>query len=232
MLWYKVTVIVYETQTQAELSHFNSIKLLCTEPVSPNRPREQVHHSNAKARREFTSSALGPKSLPAQWNPTRAPNKGVWQLIYRQFFVSVTGVAGVTWLARQDERISCLFLVNMTQVLETVVWSLTKPVHPKGNQFWIFTGRTDAEVETPILWPPDAKNWLIWNDPDAGKDWRQEENWTTEREMVGWHHRLDEHEFEQDPRVGDGQGSLACFSPRGHKESHTTEQLNWTELNL
>ena len=103
------------------------IILLCTEPVSLNRPREQVHHSNAKARREFISSALGPKSHPAQWNPTRAPNKGVWRLIYRQFFVSVTGVAGVTWLARQDERISCLFLVNMTQVLEPVVWSLTFP---------------------------------------------------------------------------------------------------------
>ena len=73
-----------------------SSKLLCTEPVSPNRPREQVHHSNAKARKEFISSALGPKSLPAQWNLTRAPNKGVWRLIYRQFFVSVTGVAGVT----------------------------------------------------------------------------------------------------------------------------------------
>ena len=99
--------------------------LLCTGPVSPNRPREQVHHSNAKASREFISSALGPKSLPAQWNPTRALNKGVWRLIYRQFFVSVTGVAGVTWLARQDERMSCLFLVNMTQVLEPVVWSLT-----------------------------------------------------------------------------------------------------------
>ena len=70
--------------------------MLRTEPVSPNQPREQVHHSNAKARREFISSALGPKSLPAQWNPTRAPNKGVWRLIYRQFFVSVTGVAGVT----------------------------------------------------------------------------------------------------------------------------------------
>ena len=99
--------------------------MLCTEPVSPNRPREQVHHSNAKARREFISSALGPKSHPAQWNPTRAQNKGVWRLIYRQFFVSVTGVAGVTWLARQDERMSCLFLVNMTQVLEPLVWSLT-----------------------------------------------------------------------------------------------------------
>ena len=75
---------------------YRVMKLLCTKPVSPNPPREQVHHSNAKARREFISSALGPKSHPAQWNPTRAPNKGVWQLIYRQFFVSVTGVAGVT----------------------------------------------------------------------------------------------------------------------------------------
>ena len=116
-------VVIQQQLTQ----HCKAIILLCTEPVSPNRPREQVHHSNAKARREFISSALGPKSLPAQWNPTRAPNKGVWRLIYRQFFVSVTGAAGVTWLARQDERISCLFLVNMTQVLEPVIWSLTFP---------------------------------------------------------------------------------------------------------
>ena len=100
-------------------------QVLCSEPVSLNRPKEQVHHSNAKTRREFISSALGLKSHPTQGNPTRAPNKGVWRFIYRQFFVSVTGVASVTWLARQDERISCLFLVNMTQVLETVVWSLT-----------------------------------------------------------------------------------------------------------
>ena len=99
--------------------------VLCSEPVSPNRLRKQVHHSNAKTRREFISSALGPKSHPTQGNTTRAPNKGVRRLIYRQFFVSVTGVAGVTWLARPDELISCLFLVNMTQVLETVVWSLT-----------------------------------------------------------------------------------------------------------
>ena len=101
--------------------------MLCSEPVSPNRLREQVHHSIVNARREFISSALGPKSHPTQGNLTRAPNKGVWRLIYRQFFVSVTGVAGVTWLARQDERISCLFLGNMTQVLETVIWSLTFP---------------------------------------------------------------------------------------------------------
>ena len=100
--------------------------MLCSKPVSPNRPREQVHHRNAKTRREFISSTLGLKSHPTQGNLTRAPNKGVWRLIYRQFFVSVTGVAGITWLARQHERISCLFLVNMTQVLEPVVWSLTK----------------------------------------------------------------------------------------------------------
>ena len=88
-----------------------------------------------------------------------------------------------------------------------------KPVNPKGNQPWIFIGRTDAEAEAPIHWPPDAKNWLIGKDSDAGKDLRQEEEGMTEDEMVGWHHRLDEHEFEQAPGVGDGQGSLVCFSP-------------------
>ena len=102
-------------------------------------------------------------------------------------------------------------------------------VNPKRNQSWILIGRTDAEAETPILWPPDAKSWLIWKHPDAGKDRRQEEG-TTEDEMVGWHHRLNGHEFEQAPGVGDGQGGLACCSPRGHKESDTTEPLNWTEL--
>ena len=100
-------------------------------------------------------------------------------------------------------------------------------VHPKGNQSWIFIGRTDAEAETPTLWPPDAKNWLIGKDLDAGKDWGQEEKGTTEDEMVRWHHQLDGHKFEQAPGVGDGQGSLACCSPGGRKESDVTEQLNW-----
>jgi len=102
-----------------------------------------------------------------------------------------------------------------------------QPVHPKGNQSWIFIGRTDAEVETPILWPPDAKNWLTGKDPDerlkAGGEG------LTEDKMVGWHHRLNGHEFEQAPGVGDGQGSLACCSPWGCKESDTTEWPNWTE---
>ena len=104
-----------------------------------------------------------------------------------------------------------------------------QPVHPKGNQSWIFFGRTDAEAETPILWPPDVKNWLICKDPDAGKDWGWEEEGMTEDEMIAWHHWLDGHEFEQAPEYDDGQWSLACWSPWGHKESDTTEWLNWTE---
>ena len=105
-----------------------------------------------------------------------------------------------------------------------------KPVHPKGNQSWIFIERTDVEAETPILWPPDAKNWLTGKDPDAAKDWRREEKGVTEEEMVGWHHRLDGQESEQALRVGDRQGSLACWSPWGCKELDMTEPLNWTEI--
>ena len=101
-----------------------------------------------------------------------------------------------------------------------------QPIHPKGDQSWVFIGRTDVEAEMPI---PDAKNWLIWKDPDAGKDWRWEEKGMTEDEMVGWHHQLNGHEFEEIPEVGDGQGGLACYSSWGCKESDTTEWLNWTE---
>jgi len=104
-----------------------------------------------------------------------------------------------------------------------------KPVSPKGNQSWIFIGRTDAEVETPILWPPDVKNWFAGKDPDAGQDWRQEEKGMTEDEMVGWHHWLDGHEFEQAPGVGDGEGGLVCCSSWCRKESDMTEQLNGNE---
>ena len=95
----------------------------------------------------------------------------------------------------------------------------------------MFIGRTDAEVETPILWPLHAKSWLIGRDPDAGRDWGQEENGTTEDEMAGWHRWLNGHESEWTPGVGDGQGGLACCNSWGHKESDTTERLNWTELN-
>ena len=105
-----------------------------------------------------------------------------------------------------------------------------QPVHSK-DQSWMFIGRTDIEAETPILWPPDAKSWLTGKDPDAGKVWGQEEKGTTEDEMAGWHHRLDGHEFEWTPAVGDGQGVLACCNSWSCKESDITERLNWTKPN-
>ena len=104
-----------------------------------------------------------------------------------------------------------------------------KPVNPNGNQSWIVLGRTDAEAETPILWPSYAKNWLIGKDPDTEKDWRQEEKGMTEDEMVGWHHWLDGHESEQALGICDGQGSLACCSPWGCKELDMIKWLIWTE---
>ena len=126
----------------------------------------------------------------------------------------------------------CFLTVVLEKILESL-WDCKeiRPVHPKGNQSWIFFGRTDAEAEAPILWPPDGKNWLIRKDPDSGKDWRQEEKWAAGDEMVGWHHRLNRHEFGQALGVSDGQGGLVCCSPWVHKESDMTERLNWTELN-
>ena len=103
-----------------------------------------------------------------------------------------------------------------------------QPVHPKGDQSWVFIGGTDAEAEAPILWPPHVESWLIGKDPDAGRDWGQEEKGTTEDEMAGWHHRLDERESEWTLGDGDGQGGLACCSSWHRKESDTTEGLNWT----
>ena len=98
----------------------------------------------------------------------------------------------------------------------------------QGDQSWMFIGRTDAEAETPLLWPPDVKSWLIWKDPDAGRDRGQEEKGMTEDEMAGWHHQLNEHGFGETLGVGNGQGGLACCDSWGHKESDTTEWLNWT----
>ena len=126
------------------------------------------------------------------------------------------------WICELDYKESwalknwCFWTVVLEKILESTLDSKgIQPMTPKGNQSWIFIGRTDAEAETPILWPPDEKNWLIGKDPDAGKDWRREEKGTTEDEMVGWHHWLDGHEFEQPPGVGDGQGNLACWQSIG-----------------
>ena len=118
------------------------------------------------------------------------------------------------WLWESDHKESwalknwCFWTVVLEKTLESPLdCKETQPVNPKGNQSWIFFGRTDAEAEAPILWPPDTKSWLTGKDPDAGKDWRQKKG-TTEDEMVGWHHQLDGHEFEQVPGVDGGQGSL------------------------
>ena len=123
----------------------------------------------------------------------------------------------------------CFWTVVLEKALEGPLGcEEVQPVNSKGNQSWIFTGRTDADAETPILWPHDAKNWLIGKDPNAGKDWRREEKGMTEDEMVAWHHWLNGHEFEQAPGVGDRQGSLASYIPWGCKKSDITEQLNST----
>ena len=127
----------------------------------------------------------------------------------------------------------CFWTVVLEKTLESPLdCKEIQPVHPKGDQSWMSIGRTDAEAETPILWPPEAKSWLIEKDPDGGKDWGQEEKGVTEAEMVGRHHRLNEHEFEQTQGDSEGQGSLACCSSWDRKELDTNEWLDWTELIL
>ena len=142
------------------------------------------------------------------------------------------------WMWELDHKESwvlrnwCFWTVVLEKTLESPLdCREIKPVIPKGNQSWIYIGRIGDEAEAPIIWLPDSKNWLIGKDPDSGKDWRQEEKGTTEDEMVGWHHLLYWHKFEQAPRVGDWWGGLVCCSPWSHKELDMTEQLNWTECN-
>ena len=129
------------------------------------------------------------------------------------------------WTIKKAEHWKWCFWTVVLEKTRNSPWDSKepKPVHPKGNQSWIFTGRADAEA--PILWPPDAKNGLTGKDPGAGQDWRQEEKGTTENEVVEWHHRLDGHEFEQALGVGEGQGSLVCCSPGGCEELDMTERL-------
>ena len=123
----------------------------------------------------------------------------------------------------------CFWTVLSEKTLESPLdCKEIQPVHPKGDQSWVYFGRTDAKAVTPVLWPPHARSWLIGKDSYAGRDWGQEEKGTTEDEMAGWHHRLNGHEFGWTPGVGNGQGGLACCNLWGRKESDTTEQLNWT----
>ena len=142
----------------------------------------------------------------------------MWQLDYKE-----------SWVPKNW----CFWTVVLEKTLESPLnFKEIKLVCPKGNQSWLFIGSTDAEAEAPILWPPDAKSWLIWKDPDAGKDWGQKKG-TTEDEMVGWHHPRHGHEFEQASRAGDGQGSLVCCSPWVSQRvgQDWATELNWTWLN-
>ena len=126
---------------------------------------------------------------------------------------------------------SCFWTVVLEKTLESPLdCKEIQLVLPKGDQSWVFIGRTDVEAEALVLCPPDAKNWLICKDPDAGKDWGQEEKGMKENEMVGWHHWLNGHEFGWTPGVGDEQGGPACCSPWGRKELEMAERLNWTEF--
>ena len=143
----------------------------------------------------------------------------------------------VSWMWELGYKVSwalknwCFWVMVLEETLECPLdCKEIQLVHPKGNQSWIFIGRTDAEAEAPILWPPDGKNWPIWKNPDAGKDWGQEEKGTTEDEMAGWHRWLDGHESEWSPGVADGQGGLECCESWGRKELDTTEWLIWSDL--
>ena len=151
-----------------------------------------------KQRNYFTN-----KGLSSQSYGSSSSHVWMWKLDYKESWVPNN------W---------CFWTVVLEKTLESALdCKEIQPVIPKGNQSWILIRRADAEAETPILWPPDAKNWLIGKDPAAGKDWRQEEKGMTEGEMIGWHHQCNGHEYEQALGVGNGQGSLACCSPWGYK---------------
>ena len=152
-------------------------------------------------------------------------HKTLWPVhVLLEFLTSEESWAPKNW---------CFWTVVLEKTLESPLdCKEIQPVHSEGHQPWDFFGRNDAKAETPVLWPPHAKSWLIGKDPDAGRNWGQEEKGTTEDEIAGWHHQLDIHEFGWTPGVGDGQGGLAYCNSWGCKESDTTEWLNWTEMNV
>ena len=182
-------------------------------PAPWKKSYDKPRQCTKKQRHYFTN-----KGLSSQRYGSSSSHVWMWELDHKQ-----------GWVPKNV----CFWTVMLEKTLESPLdCKEIQPVHPKGDQSWVFTGTTDVEAETPILWPPDAKSWLIWKDPDAGKDWGQKEKGTTEDERVGWHHRLNGHEFKQAPGNGGGQRNLACCSPWGRKESDTTEWLNWTDLPL
>ena len=179
-------------------------KMLAPWKKSNDKPRQHI-----KKQRHYFAN----KDLPSQSYGFSSSHVWMWELDYKE-----------SWALKYW----WFWTVVLEKTLESPLdCKEIQLVHPKGNQFWIFIGRTDTEAEAPIIWPPGEKNWLIRKDHDAGKDWRQEEKRTTEDKMVGWHHLFNGHELEQALGVGDGQGGLTCCSPWHHKESDTTEWLSW-----
>ena len=160
---------------------------------------DQIRQLIKKQRHYFAN-----KGLSSQGYGFSSSHVWMWELDYKE-----------SWVLKNW----CFWSMVLEKTLESPLdWKEIQPVPPKGDQVWVFIGGTDVEAETAILWPPDVESWLIWKDPDAGKDWGQEEKGTTEDEMVGWHHQHNGHGFGWTLRVGDGQGSLACYGSWGHKE--------------
>ena len=173
------------------------------------------YRSNTKSFHQKNFTDKGPSSQSYGFSSSHV---WMWELDYKE------SQAPKNW---------CFWIVVLEKTLKSPLdCKEIQSVHSKGNQSWIIIARADVEAEIPILWPPDVENWLTGKVPDCGKDWRLEKTGTTEDEMAGWHHWLNGQEFEQAPGVGYWQGSLACCSPWGHKESDMTEWLNWTEYSL
>ena len=181
------------------------LKDACSWKKSYDQPRQHIK----KQRHYFADK--GPSNQSYSFSSSHV---WMWQLDYKE-----------SWMLKSW----CFLTVMLGKTLESALdCKEIQPVNPKGNQSWTFTDRTDAEAETPILWPPDVKNWLTGKDPDARKDWRQEEKGTTEDGMVGWQHWLNGSEFEQALGVGDGHGGLACCSPWGHRVRRDwVTEVNW-----
>ena len=188
-----------------DCSHEN--KTLAPWKKSYDQPRQHI-----KKQRHFFAN----KGLPNQSYGFSSSRVCIWKLDYRE-----------SWALNNW----CFWTVMLEKTLESPLdCKEIQPVHPKGDQSWVFTGRTDAEAETPILWPPHEKSWLIGKDSDVGRDWGQEEKGTTEVEMARWHHWVNGCESQWTPGVGDGQGGLVCCDSWGLKESYMTERLIWSDL--
>ena len=183
--------------------------------LAPWKSYDQSRQHIKKQRHYFAN-----KGLFSQGYGFSSSHVWMWELDYKE-----------SWVLKNW----CFWTVVLEKTLESPLdCKEIQPVHPKRNQFWMFIGRTDAETKTSILWPPDAKSWLVWKDPDAGKDWRWEERGTTEDEMVRWHHQLNGHWVWVNSGSWYGQGGLECCSLWGCKESewlshNWVTELNWTQ---